>query len=300
MRRADAWRARNGDAICAVELVNGAVFSMALTDHGSARIGVRNHVELRTGRTTVCISDDTHYVAEDDRAIRRRTRVNKMHAFARMYREVSAAIVEGRQLDTAETVLVSAGLALDYLYVQQAACALITAGPQTATGGGPCLGRQCHVVDERLRFIARLRDGEQMARLCAEFGISRKTGYKIRDRYERCGAGGADRSEAAALSASESAAAAARAGDRADQAGLPELGRPEDSGAATPADRRGALPAISTVHAVLDRHGLVTRRRRRRYRAEGTALSWPTQPNDLWCADYKANSCSPIGATATR
>jgi putative transposase len=47
------------------------------------------------------------------------------------------------------------------------------------------------------------------------------------------------------------------------------------------------LPAISTVHAVLDRHGLVTRPRRRRYKAEGTALSHPLQPNELWCADYK-------------
>ena len=47
------------------------------------------------------------------------------------------------------------------------------------------------------------------------------------------------------------------------------------------------LPAISTVHAVLDRHGLVTRGRRARYHAEGTSLSTPTQPNDLWCADYK-------------
>jgi putative transposase len=46
-------------------------------------------------------------------------------------------------------------------------------------------------------------------------------------------------------------------------------------------------PAISTVHAVLDRHGLVTRKRRRRYRAEGTTLARPTQPNELWCADYK-------------
>src|ERR1043166_7307385 len=46
-------------------------------------------------------------------------------------------------------------------------------------------------------------------------------------------------------------------------------------------------PAISTVHAVLDRHGLVTRRTRRRHRAEGTALSHPGQPNDLWCADDK-------------
>src|SRR6202040_2234200 len=46
-------------------------------------------------------------------------------------------------------------------------------------------------------------------------------------------------------------------------------------------------PAISTVHAVLDRHGLVKRRTRRRNRAEGTTLSRPAQPNELWCADYK-------------
>ena len=47
------------------------------------------------------------------------------------------------------------------------------------------------------------------------------------------------------------------------------------------------LPAISTVHAVLDRHGLVHHRRRRRGRATGTALSRPTHPNVLGCADYK-------------
>jgi putative transposase len=31
-------------------------------------------------------------------------------------------------------------------------------------------------MDERLRFVARLLEGEKMAPLCAEFGISRKTG----------------------------------------------------------------------------------------------------------------------------
>ena len=46
------------------------------------------------------------------------------------------------------------------------------------------------------------------------------------------------------------------------------------------------LPAISTVHAVLDRHGLVSKGLRRRY-PQGTRLSQPTHPNDLWCADYK-------------
>ena len=47
--------------------------------------------------------------------------------------------------------------------------------------------KECHVMDERLRFVARLLEGEKMAPLCAEFGISRKTGYKIFDRYKDCG-----------------------------------------------------------------------------------------------------------------
>jgi hypothetical protein len=35
--------------------------------------------------------------------------------------------------------------------------------------------------------VARLLDGEQMTALCAEFGISRKTGYKIYARYKDYG-----------------------------------------------------------------------------------------------------------------
>ena len=42
-------------------------------------------------------------------------------------------------------------------------------------------------MDERVRFVARLLDGEKMAVLCQEFGISRKTGYKIYQRYKRLG-----------------------------------------------------------------------------------------------------------------
>ena len=50
--------------------------------------------------------------------------------------------------------------------------------------------KECRVVEERLRFIARLLDGETMASLCREFGISRKTGYKVYDRYKDCGLDG--------------------------------------------------------------------------------------------------------------
>src|SRR4051812_17717007 len=45
-------------------------------------------------------------------------------------------------------------------------------------------------MDERIRFVARLLEGEKMAVLCREFDISRKTGYKIFQRYKDCGAGG--------------------------------------------------------------------------------------------------------------
>ena len=43
-------------------------------------------------------------------------------------------------------------------------------------------------MDERLRFVAKLLEGEAMTDLCREFGISRKTGYKIFSRYKDHGA----------------------------------------------------------------------------------------------------------------
>jgi len=55
--------------------------------------------------------------------------------------------------------------------------------------------KECSAMDERLKFVARRLAGEAMSELCREFGISRKTGYKIFDRYQQCGVQGlADRS----------------------------------------------------------------------------------------------------------
>jgi len=44
--------------------------------------------------------------------------------------------------------------------------------------------KECSVVEERLKFVVRVIDGEPMTDLCREFGISRKTGYKIFNRYK--------------------------------------------------------------------------------------------------------------------
>src|SRR5438132_1653647 len=47
--------------------------------------------------------------------------------------------------------------------------------------------KECSAMDERLQFVARRLAGEAMSELCREFGISRKTGYKIFERYQECG-----------------------------------------------------------------------------------------------------------------
>jgi putative transposase len=148
--------------------------------------------------------------------------------------------------------------------------------------------KECHVVDERLRFVARLLDGEKMTALCAEFGISRKTGYKIFDRYKDCGLQGlTDRSRRPLRHASQLPRAI-----EAQIVGLkkkyPTWGAPKIREKLRPLCAPLRCPAISTVHAVLHRRGLVTVRRRRRHApTSGMPLSRATTPNALWCADFK-------------
>ena len=55
------------------------------------------------------------------------------------------------------------------------------------TGGVDAVERKSSVMEERLRFVARLLDGEGMSEVCRAFGIFRKTGYKIYNRYKEQG-----------------------------------------------------------------------------------------------------------------
>ena len=142
-------------------------------------------------------------------------------------------------------------------------------------------------MDERLQFVGRRLAGESMAELCREFGISRKTGYKIFDRYQECGVHGlTDRSRRPYRYANQ----------------LPfqvenyilNVKREHTSWGARKIRERLTrrfsgipIPAKSTIHAVLDRHGMVERRGRVRRRAQGTPLSLGQRPNELWCTDYK-------------
>jgi transposase InsO family protein len=144
------------------------------------------------------------------------------------------------------------------------------------------------VMEERLCFVARLLDGEAMTDMCREFGISRKTGYKIFDRYKEHGLEAlSDRSRRPVRYANQ----------------LPQpieslivrlKGEKPHWGArkirellVRRLDGDVRIPARSTIHAVLDRHGLVKRGGGPRHRARGTPLSTGAVPNDLWCADFK-------------
>ena len=84
--------------------------------------------------------------------------------------------------------------------------------------------KECHVMDERMRFVARLLDGEKMAVLCDEFGISRKTGYKIYDRYKDAGLHGlTDRSRRPHRHANQLPMAVEKT-HRSPEEGIPEVG----------------------------------------------------------------------------
>ena len=142
-------------------------------------------------------------------------------------------------------------------------------------------------MDERLRFVARLLDGEKMAVVCREFGISRNTGYKIFSRYKEVGLEGLnDQSRRPYRHANKLPFQVERSILRI-KAEKPSWGAPKVREKLIRQYPQIKPPAKSTVHAVLERHGLVKRRRTRRFRAEGTELVDAKTPNALWCADYK-------------
>lgn len=167
--------------------------------------------------------------------------------------------------------------------------------------------KECNRMDERLRFVARILDGEKMTVVCREFGISRKTGYKIFNRYKDFGLRGLeDRARSPYRHPNKTPFQLEKA--------ILQLKKDHTSWGA-PKIRDKLLkqfpgikpPAASTIHAILDRHGLVRRRKRRRSRARGTALGEAHTPNALWCADFKGEFrmgnhryCYPLTITDAR
>jgi transposase len=148
--------------------------------------------------------------------------------------------------------------------------------------------KECSIMEERLRFVARLLDGEAMTDVCREFGVSRKTGYKIFDRYKEHGLEApTDRSRRPVRYANQLPpqieqliVACKREKPHRGARKVREL-------LVRRLDQDFRVPAKSTIHAVLHRHGMVKPFGRPRRRATGTPLSAAQTPNALWCADFK-------------
>lgn len=145
-------------------------------------------------------------------------------------------------------------------------------------------------MDERMRFVVRLLDGERMTDLCHEFGISRKTGYKFLERYRNLGTLGiSDQSRAPihipqrTTQEIEKLILALREkhsswGPRKLKAKLEEL---------HPGLK---IPAASTIGEILSRSGYIEMKRRRREKnffPTQNLLTESQKPNDVWCIDFK-------------
>ncbi len=143
-------------------------------------------------------------------------------------------------------------------------------------------------MDEKLRFVSRFLDGEKITPLCAEFGISRVTGHKSIERYKDSGLEAfSDRSRRPFRQANRLPFQVEQLIVKLKKE-FPARGAPKLRERLRTHYGKIALPAKSTVHVVLDRHGLVKKKRTRRHpKLSGTPLSDLKAPNALWCTDYK-------------
>jgi putative transposase len=144
-------------------------------------------------------------------------------------------------------------------------------------------------MDERIAFIADHRRGlYTVTELCARYGISRKTGYKMLGRFAEQGRPGlADRSRAPHHCPHRIAPALASL-LCATRRKHPDWGAGKLLDYREPRQPDLGWPAVSTVNDLLARHGLLQpRRRRRSHQHPGGVPPTTTEPNDLWTADFK-------------
>jgi len=148
--------------------------------------------------------------------------------------------------------------------------------------------KECRKVEEKLRFVARHLEGESISSLCREFGISRVTGHKLVERYRQSGMEAlSDRSKRPYRMANqlpfqiESLIVDIKKE-------FPTWGAPKIRERMLTRYPDLKTPAKSTVHAVLERHGLVRHKRAgARPKSQGTVLLGAKTPNELWCTDFK-------------
>lgn len=145
------------------------------------------------------------------------------------------------------------------------------------------------MVDERLKFLAQHERGElTMVELCARFGVSRKTGYKLRERHRQLGRE-CLRDQSRAPHAHPNQTSAEIEAEVLDvRRKHPTWGSKKILTVLEREDCDARWPARSTIDEILKRAGVVEDRgsRRRRFPSVGPKVV-ANAPNDVWSADYK-------------
>lgn len=150
-------------------------------------------------------------------------------------------------------------------------------------------------MNERVKFIASyLKHEEYVSALCERFGISRKTGYKWVERYQTGGVTALVDHSRAPHAHPHAVPAEVVGAIVAVRRRHPRWGPRKLLVVLRREQPRRAWPVASTVGAILRKHGLVRRRRRRRCSAPyGERLGEYAAPNAVWCADFKGHF--PVG-----
>jgi len=165
--------------------------------------------------------------------------------------------------------------------------------------------KESSIVDQRLRFVARLLEGESMTDVCRDFGVSRKTGYKIFQRYKESGLEALNDRCRRPIRYANQLPSQIESLILTCKQEKPHWGaRKIRELLVRRLDQDIRVPAISTIHAVMHRHGLIKGLKRKGYKAIGTELSAGLAPNSLWCTDFKgefrlgdSRYCYPLTVT---
>ena len=159
--------------------------------------------------------------------------------------------------------------------------------------------KETHVEQERMKFVTACIDEERdwpIGELCRAYGISRKTGYKWRERYRAVGLEGlkdlsrAPKRHPNAVRARviEQIVAMRRHHRFLGPRQIVHRLRSKEPGV--------QWPAPSTAGNILKRYGLVAKRRRRaKLGLSVPGLCDPKRPNDQWSADFKGWFCTRDG-----
>ena len=149
--------------------------------------------------------------------------------------------------------------------------------------------KESSAASEQSSFIeAWMRGEDTVAGLCRRFGISRKTGHKRISRYRQYGMEGiGDRSRAPHSHPNRTSVEIARRLIEAKRT-HPTWGPKKVVAWLRMVEPEVSWPAASTAGGILERVGLVKRRRRRRATSRWSEpFAAAEHANDVWCMDFK-------------